>query len=156
MNAAQKSALEGVVDRELTVLEVEQIDPLLPDRMDTQIADILSVGRVRTKETLIGERTLFRAMGMAQAATFLGTIRNIAAGESELAVPLSYAVKWLDADKLDVGDAQVIAQIGILTAIGVLSPAQASVIKALAETPDPVSVSAVSDALNVAEGRMSL
>ena len=56
MNTAQQTALETLVGRALTAEEISAIDPLLADRNDSAIATLLSQGRTKLVQHMIGER----------------------------------------------------------------------------------------------------
>lgn len=121
---------------------------------DTEaIAAAVSEGRVKLAETHVGERTVFRALGMADGAAFLDRLHSLAQGTSPMARTLAYAVKWLEADKLNVADPLTLAQLDALHAAGVLTADQLRTLKALAEQPDPVSEYDVRAAVWSADGR---
>lgn len=151
MTPQQQAALEGVAGRPLSAVEIAQIDPLLPTRNDVAIAAVLGAGRVRVVSRMINVGSVLDVLGPNDGAAVLDALEAM-----KSAVP---AVRWafvlLERNELDVGLASTRGQIDALTGV-VFSPTQAAAIKALAEQPDPIAVSAVSDALNIAEGRLTL
>lgn len=151
MTPQQQAALESVAGRALSAAEFAEIDPLLPARNDVAIAAVLSAGRVRVESRMINVGSVLDVLGPADGAAVLDALEAL-----KPAVP---AVRWafvlLERGELDVGLASTRGQIDALTGV-VFSPAQAAAIKGLAEQPDPIAVGAVSDALNIAEGRLTL
>ena len=137
-------------------------------RTDGAIAELLSVGRKQVSPRHITERGV-RALGVlprhrlalltvlkdAEAAVpawFIPTLTAIGiptADHAALADDIRSAYYWIkNADGLDVGASGARGMLDIIAA-AVPDAAPACVaVKALAETPNPVSVNAVSDALN--------
>ena len=151
MTEQQLFALQELVQRPLSQEEAAEIDPLLPNRNDVQIADVLSRDRVRTQERHIGVGTVLDALGPVEGAQVLDALEGLKGTNS--------AVKWafvlLERGELNVGAASVRGQIDALTP-AVFSEAQADILKGLAEVADPINYNTVSDALNIAEGRVTL
>lgn len=151
MNQAQQSALEGLVGRSLTVDEIAAIDLLLPDRNDVAIAATLSTGRVKTQPTPIGIGTVLAVMAPS-GGEFLNTLEAMGATDANV----KWALEMIKQQTFDVGHPVTRAQ---LAAFATAAPAMASAVNALmavAEDADPIHYNAVSDVLNVAEGRMTL
>ena len=148
MTPAQQTALEAVAGRALTEDEIDAIDPLLPDRKDVQIAAILSVGRVTTAYTEIGNGLILATIGLASGNTLLDYLATDAT--------FRHVRPLLEQGRLDVSSALVRGALDQFAAGGVITQTEADVLKALAETPNPIHYNAVSDALNIAEGRMTL
>jgi hypothetical protein len=180
MTPDQQTALESVVGRSLSQGEVDAIDPLLDhdNRQDTQIAAILSAGRVAVHPKQLSERGVRALLPVTQAGPFLRLLK--AASEdagipawlvtvlSGVGVPeaqhedysdtLKSAWFWLRTNEgIDVGSAAARSMLDLIAASNPSAYGAACVsIKTAAEVPDPIYVGAVSDALNVAEGRMTL
>lgn len=157
MTPAQQSALESVVGRELAGVEIDAIDALLPGRNDVEIAAILSAGRVATRQTPIGIGTVLAVMAPS-GGMFLTGLRQMAALQppTEESANVEWSLEMIKQGTFDVGHPVTRAQ---LLAFAEAQPAMASAIAALlavAEQPDPIHYNAVSDALNVAEGRLTL
>lgn len=151
MTPAQQLSLEGLISRELTGDEIAEIDPLLPDRNDVAIAAIISAGRVKTQPTPIGIGTVLAVMAPS-GGEFLNALESMGATDANV----KWALKMIEQSTFDVGHAVTRAQ---LQAFAGAVPAMSAAIAALlvvAESPDPIQVGAVSDALNIAEGRMTL
>lgn len=147
MNEAQQQALEQLAGRSLTAEEIAAIDEHLPARRDDLIAQVLSVGRVRVVKTLGGIGTVLETLGPVDGATVLDQL--------EAMVPTVPAVKWafvlVNRGELDFGSSATRAMIDQLL------PSQiGALLKAVAEVPNPLTVGQVSDALNVAEGRLTM
>lgn len=160
MTPAQQAALEGVVGRVLTPGEVEQLDQLLdPDnRNDVQIAEILSADRFAYRDTrkvaigIIGAYPL----GPIAADEVLGKLEAHAAADLPLARLVGRALKALDAEPgLNLGDPATQAMLDALVP-GVITADEAAALKSISRSADPVDVSDVSRALNLAEGRMHM
>ncbi len=154
MTPAQQTALEAVVGRALGVPELEQIEPYIADpdnRNDVEIAALLSVGRTRTQSQRIGVGTVLATLG-AGGGAFLDALVQV----GQLNRNVYWAMELIRASNFDIGMPATRAQMQTLaTAV----PAVAGGIAALLElglVPDPLPVSAISHALNIAEGRMTL
>lgn len=151
MNQAQQSALEAVAGRALTGEEIAAIDLLLPERNDVAIAAILSTGRVKTQPTPIGIGTVLAVMAPS-GGEFLNALEGMGATDANV----KWALKMIEQGTFDVGHPVTRAQ---LEEFAVTAPEMAAAVGALlavAEAPDPISFNTVSDALNIAEGRMTL
>lgn len=162
MNPAQQAALESVAGRGMTPQEYVDIDALLPLRNDVAIAVILSAGRIILVPHEIGERGILNVLGSIAGDAFLSALEAIAS-PTDLPAPLQphygairRGVTWLKKDGLDVGSQTTRALLDGLAAVGLVDAASVAALKALAERQDPISFNAVSDALNIAEGRMTL
>lgn len=151
MDAAQKTALEAVAGRVLTQDDITAIDALLPDRNDVQIASILSSGRVTTQPTPIGIGTILAVMAPS-GGDFLNALEQLGAADANV----KWSLKMIEQATFDVGHPVTRAQLQVFAAA---QPSMAGAIAALlavADQPDPIHYNAVSDALNVAEGRLTL
>ncbi|MDR1995147.1 hypothetical protein [Azonexus sp.] len=151
MTPEQKSAVESVAGRALTADEIAAIEPLLSVRDDVGIAAILSVGRVRVEPTPIGIGTCLAVMAPA-GGIFLDTLEQIGAADPNV----KWSLKMIEQGTFDIGHIVTRAQ---LLAFADANPLVADAVRSLlavAEQPDPIHYNAVSDALNVAEGRMTL
>ena len=151
MTPAQQSALEAVAGRALTGEEIAAIDLLLPERNDVAIAAILSTGRVKTQPTLIGIGTVLAVMAHS-GGEFLNALESMGATDANV----KWALKMIEQQTFDVGHAVTRAQ---LDSFAGASPEMAAAVGALldvAEVADPINYNAVSDALNIAEGRVTL
>lgn len=156
------TALQALVGRALTTDEQAALAPLVAVRNDVGIAALLSVGRVRIESRMLSERGVLSALGSQDGDVMLTALEAITSPES-LPVPLrgNYgairrAVSWLKGDGVDVGDPLTRGLLDALAATGVIQAASAAAIKRLAERPDPMPFGAVSDALNKAQGLMTL
>jgi hypothetical protein len=151
MTPAQQTALETVAGRALAPGEIVAIDALLPDRNDVQIASILSAGRVTTQPTPIGIGTVLAVMAPS-GGDFLNALEQLGAADANV----KWSLKMIEQASFDVGHPVTRAQ---LQAFSAAQPSMAGAIAALlavAEQPDPIHYNTVSDALNVAEGRLTL
>ncbi|MBP6708417.1 MAG: hypothetical protein KA223_04610 [Candidatus Accumulibacter sp.] len=151
MTPAQQTALEALVGRTLTAIEIAAIDSQLPERNDVAIAAVLSADRVRVEPRRVGIGTILATM-RPNGGAFLDALEQLAATDSD--------VKWtLELIKQSNFDIGLQATREELTAFAADHPALAHNIAALltvAEIDDPIHYNAVSDALNVAEGRLTL
>lgn len=151
MTPAQQTALEALVGRALTAVEVAAIDTQLPERNDVAIAAVLSADRVRVEPRRVGIGTILATM-RPNGGAFLDALEQLAAADSNV----KWTLKLIEQSNFDIGLAATREE---LTAFAAEHPALAANIAALlavAEVDDPIHYNAVSDALNVAEGRMVL
>ena len=151
MTPAQQTALETLVGRPLTDAERAAIAVHLPARNDVAIAGILSAGRVTALPMRIGIGTILAVMA-PNGGAFLDALEALGASDSNV----KWTLKLIEQSNFDIGlpvTRQQLSQFALAT------PALAAAIQALlavAEQPDPIHYNAVSDALNVAEGRLTL
>lgn len=129
-------------------------------RDDAAIAAALSSSRPpRIINREVGEGAISNALGTPDGPLFIYQLRAAALApiasdaplaQVELKATVEHVWRLLDKVSLDIGLHSVRAGIDQFAAAGLfgLTPAGAQKIKALAETPDLVSVGDVSDALN--------
>ena len=157
MTPAQQAALEALAGRALTGAEITAIDPLLPERNDVAIAAILSAGRTRIESKQIGRGTILAVMA-PMGGLFLGTLRDIGDIRPRTmdSANVAEVVGLIDRGEFDIGMDASREQLQLFaTANSGMAPGIAALL-ALAETADPIHYNAVSDALNIAEGRLTL
>ena len=168
MTPQQQAALEGLVGRVLTQGEIDSIAPMVAARTDGLIAESLSLGRIQLSSRHITERgvralnvlprhrmallTVLKDAEVSVPGWFVPTLTAIgvpAADHAALSDDIKSAYYWLkNADGLDIGASGARGMLDIIAA-AVPDAAPACVaVKALAELPNPISVNAVSDALN--------
>lgn len=151
MTPQQQTALEWLIGRSLTQAEIEQIDPLLPSRNDVQIASILSVGRTRLRSHMIGIGTILAVMA-PNGGAFLDSLETLGATDSNV----KWLLKLIERGAFDIGLAASRDQMqAYAQSVPALAPAVSALLQ-LGTEPDPIHYNTVSDALNVAEGRMVL
>ena len=151
MTPAQQSALEALVGRVLTAIEIAAIDPLLPARNDVAIAAVLSADRVRIEPKRVGIGTILATM-RPNGGAFLDALEQLAATDSNV----KWTLKLIEQSNFDIGlpatREELIAFAGEHPAL----TANIQALLAVAEISDPIHYNAVSDALNIAEGRLVL
>ena len=150
MTPEQQSALESVAGQSLTAERIAAIEPYLADRNDVAIASILPA-KLAIVSTPIGIGTILAVLA-PNGGAFLDALE--AAGTSDPNV--KWALKLIEQSNFDVGMAATRAQ---MAAFAQAAPAFADGIVALlatAERAEPINYNAVSDALNIAEGRITL
>jgi hypothetical protein len=157
MTSDQQTALESLIGRALTPAEIAAIEPHLPDRNDVAIAALLSEGRMTPVSSPIGIGTVLAVMAPL-GGLFLSSLRDIGTLRPQTVdtANVEWTLELIKAGKFDVGLPVTRAQ---LQAFADKTPAMADAIGkllAVAEAPTPIDFNAVSDALNVAEGRMTL
>jgi hypothetical protein len=156
MTPAQQAALELLVGRALTPEALAQLDPLVAHdvRNDVEVARILSTGRIKQG-----------SVSKAQFAMWCGKTGMRAAVEdhaTNAASPLrSSALTIKDflvgpVGSIDFAEPANVMMLNAWVGSAAITQAQADELLALGATPDPIHFNAVSDALNVAEGRMTL
>lgn len=108
--------------------------------------------RTRLVEMRIGFGAIMSALGASAGAALLDTIEVAAVSNS----PVKWAMRLLAADNLDIGNLETRAQIDALAAAGVMTEAQATTLKALAEQPcsraEELGVSAIGADIRNARG----
>ena len=150
MTPAQQGALESLAGRELTAEEVAAIEPFLAVRNDVSIASILPP-KVTVQSTPIGIGTILAVLA-PNGGQFLDALEAL--GQTDPNV--KWALKLIEQSNFDVGmDAtraqmQAFAQVAPDFAVGITA------LLATAERSEPIHYNAVSDALNIAEGRLTL
>ena len=150
MTPSQQAALESVAGKSLTPEQIAAIDPYLADRNDVAIASMLPA-KVTVISTPIGIGTILATLA-PNGGAFLDALET--AGQSDANV--KWALKLIEQSNFDVGMAATRAQ---MVAFAQAAPAFADGIAALlatAEHQEPIHYNTVSDALNIAEGRLTL
>lgn len=175
MTPEQQQALEALAGRALTSDEITALQPYLDARNDVAIAQTLSVGRVKLIEHEVTYRGVRSAAGIVGGSRFKTFMQSASTAEpawlrpalTAIGVPstdhdayaetLASAHDWLSQEAgIDVGSKESRNMLDLIAANEpALADAVAS-IKKLAEISDPVQYPSVSDALNKAEGRMTL
>lgn len=112
------------------------------------LAAILSVGRTKTVEKLIGYGTVLEALGAENGAAFLDGLTAVSASSS----PVKWALKLLDRGELNIGAAATQSQLDALAAGGVMPQAVADALKGLAVVPDEVTAQEVTAVCWSADG----
>lgn len=125
---------------------------LVVSRNDVAIAAAVNAGRTRVAPRLGGIGAVLETLGPANGSAVLDALDAMRVTNS--------AIKWawvlIDRGELDFGSPATRGMIDQLVASGSLPEAAAEALKALALVDDPVSVAAISDVLNEAEGRLTL
>jgi hypothetical protein len=150
MTPAQQSALESAAGKSLTPEQVAAIEPYLADRNDVAIAALLPP-KVTIQSTPIGIGTILAVLA-PHGGTFLDALETLGQTDSNV----KWAIKLIEQSNFDVGLAATRAQ---MVEFAQAAPSFADGISALlatAERWEPIPTNAVSDALNIAEGRMVL
>lgn len=143
-------ALGQLIGRALTDADVAAIAPHLAVRNDVAIAAILSAGRTKPTVREIGNGTVLEVLGIEVGNVLLDELSNN---------PVYRHVKpLLDQGRLRIDSALVQATLQGFAAgqAPILTQAQADAMCALGKIADPIHFNAVSDALNIAEGRLVL
>lgn len=151
MTPAQQSALEACARRPLTQADLDALAPLLAARDDVAIAAHLSIDRTRIGPTQTGIGTILAVMA-PDGGDFLNTIETLGATDANC----KWTLRLIEAGRLDLGNPITRAQFQIF---GMFHPTQVASIDALLAEgiiADPLDVSTLSDALNVAEGRLTM
>ena len=151
MTPNQQSALEGLIGRSLAVDEIAAIDLLLPERNDVAIAAVLSAGRVKTQPTPIGIGTVLAVMAPS-GGEFLNALESMGATDANV----KWALKMIEQSTFDVGHPVTRAQLEKFASATPEMAAAVGALLAVAEVADPINYNAVSDVLNIAEGRVTL
>lgn len=132
---------------------------LVAARNDTEVAAALSVGRTRLQSRLITERGVISALGSIEGEALLAGLEAFAAATLPPEHPLAAhhagikrVIGWLrpPSEGVDIGDPLTQQLLGTMVALGVsgVTAPRVAALLALAATADPISVDAVSSALN--------
>lgn len=157
MTPEQKAALETLTGRALTPDDETALEPWLAwdVRRDDLIAAHLSAGRTAVQEYWLTDRGLVADLVVATGSTAMS---DAILAHLDVVATQSRSVKAMlnrlenDSRGLNFGDPSLRAQLPYLG----FSEAEVAALLALALQPAPLSVGQVSDALNIAEGRMTL
>lgn len=172
MTAAQQAALETLAGRVLTALEITTIDPWLDsdNRRDDLIAGLLSIERRKISSTMVSSRGLAEKLegGPVAAEIVLGKLEKFVS-DSEVMLDtaenstakmygkiLKRQLSFLNSEGLDFGSAALRGMLDGFASLTIITVDEATKLKAIASTRDPLSQDTVSRALNIAEGRMVL
>ena len=145
MTPTQQAALEGLVNRELSVDEIT----LATMRSDSSLAESLSVGRTRVESKQIGRGTILAVMA-PMGGLFLGTLRDIGDTRPRTidSANVAEVVGLIDRGEFDIGMEDRPVQLQLFASANAdIAPGIAALL-ALPVVPDPLSVAAVSAILN--------
>lgn len=156
MTPEQQNALESVAGRSLTLDDTATIEPLLLNRNDVQIAAILSAGQPDIRRSI-------RVEELFQVLYEIGDYATIKSAEiaGNPLVVFVFAVlkdaKTLGPGLVNLDDPQTISLCDQLQAANLLSQDGRDALESLSMVrPQPIHYNKVSDALNIAEGRLIL
>jgi len=152
MDATQIAALEAVAGRALTSTEKASIDPLVQVRNDVAIAALLSAGRTKHGPTQIGEGTVVAVLGDPRGGMFLDAVVDL--GEQDRTV--YWGMAPVRRGVLDLSIPAARASLAALKERLVEFADDIDKLLKCGVMPDPIHFNTVSDALNKAEGRMTL
>lgn len=150
MTPAQQDALDSVAGKALTAEQLAAIEPFLADRNDVAIAALLPP-KVTLQSNQIGIGTILAVLA-PNGGQFLDALETLGASDPNV----KWALKLIEQSNFDVGMSATRAQ---MVAFAQATPSFADGIAALlatAERSEPIHYNAVSDALNIAEGRLTL
>ena len=150
MNLKQQEALESLIDRKLTNDEILLINPYILIRDDVSIANLLPKKKVLVT-TPIGIGTILAFLAPSGGA-FLDALE--AAGQSDPNV--KWALKLIEQSNFDIGMPATREQMKIFAEAASQFAEGIALLLTLAEREERVHYNAVSDALNIAEGRVML
>ncbi|UCV02289.1 hypothetical protein [Dechloromonas denitrificans] len=156
MTPEQKAALEAVAGRELTAQEYVDIDALLSIRNDVKIADIINTGRPAVVQSIRVEDVF----DVLYASGDYMTLKAAQLAGNALAI-MAFAV-LADAKTIGPGTVNLTAPVTVslldqLVAAELLSLPGNAALLAKANVRQPaIHYTTLSDALNVAEGRLTL
>ena len=123
----------------ITLNEIKAKCGHLKERDDAEIVRLLSEGRTRPKERLIGIGTVLETLGMTDGTAFLGFI--------ESQTSLKYVWKLIEQSNLNIASPLVAQAMTGFVRAGVITQANADKLIALGVEPDPVTFAQVAKAL---------
>lgn len=156
MTPNQKNALESLIGRGLTESEIAQIDPLVIDpdnRNDVGIATILSVGR-----TVLGQlpKEVFRRWAASTGVRAVIEDHALDAASPLRSIALTLRdVLWSNTPSIDFAITENQQLLQAWVTANAITQEQANALLQFATTPNPIPVGEVSEALNLAEGRIT-
>ena len=150
MTPAQQSALESVCGQVLTPEQITAIEPYVADRNDVAIAALLPA-KVSVVSTPIGIGTILAVLA-PNGGAFLDALESAGASDPNV----KWALKLIEQSNFDVGMAVTRAQMQAFAQAVPVFADGISALLATAERSEPIHYNAVSDALNIAEGRLTL
>ncbi len=132
---------------------------LVAARNDAGIAAALSEGRTRPRTRMITERGVISILGPIEGEALLQGLEQFAAATLPVEHPLAAhhagikrIIGWLKppSEGVDIGDPLTAQLLGTLAALGTqgITTVRVNALLAMAREPDPISVDAVSAALN--------
>lgn len=148
MTPAQQSALEAIAGRGLTADEMAAIEPHLASRNDGAIAALLPAA-VNVVSTPIGVGTILAVMA-PRGGLFIAGLRQMGATQPPTidSANVAEVVGLIERGEFDIGHPVTREQLSdFAQANPELGPA-ISALLAVAERTEPVSINAVSEALN--------
>ncbi len=156
MNTDQQTALESVAGRSLSTDELTAIDALLSERNDVAIAEVINTGATPVAESI----TVSDVFDILYLTGDYLTLKQSQLSANPLALMAFEVLK----DAKEIGSGRVAIQsptaqylFGQLLSAGLLSQAGLDALNAASlKQPPTVHYNAVSDALNIAEGRLTL
>lgn len=156
MTPAQQAALEEVVGRVLTSDELTALDDLVSTRKDVEIAAILTAGQP-SRLVSVAVEDVFSALYASGDYMTLKTAQLQGSQSAAFAFAVMADAMAIGPGKVDFASAQTTNMLDRLQAEALLSAPGRAALLALATRPAaPIHYNAVSDALNVAEGRLLL
>lgn len=156
MTPAQQSALEAVAGRALTPTDIAAIDALLPARNDVQIAAVLTAGQP-ARQVSIAVEDVFDVLFASGDYVTLKTAQLAANPLAVMAFAVLADAKAIGPGKVNLASPVTSGLLDQLQAAELLSQAGRDALAARGIAPaEPIHYNRVSDALNVAEGRMVL
>jgi hypothetical protein len=156
MTPEQQAALESVCGRALTPDDISAIDPLLPDRNDVQIAALLTASQPDMRQSLRVE-DVFEILYTCGDYATLKTAQLSGNAIAVMAFSILHDAKTIGHGLVNLDAPQTAALCDELQAATLLSQAGRDALEAHSKVrPMPIQYNAVSDALNVAEGRLTL
>lgn len=150
MTPQQQAALEALVSRPLTAVEVTQIDALLPTGSVGAIAALLSVGRTKVASHFASERGILERFPLGPIAgdALLTKLDAFSATAHPMASIVRRALKFLgQPEGLDIGSAATQGMLDQLALSGVMTAEERAGLKTMATAPNPVAVADVETAL---------
>ena len=156
MTSEQLAALESVAGRTLSEAEITAIESVLDARNDVAIAAILN-DNAPDVDVSIAVEDVFDVLFFTGDYLTLKTAQLAGDATAAMAFSVLTDAKTIGPGKVNLSASATVGLFDALEAAGLLSAAgRAALVEKGKQRPAAIPYSAVSDALNVAEGRLTL
>lgn len=158
MTPQQQAAIEAVYGQALSEAQAEAVGPMVDERRDRDVAEYLSQGRTEVRARMTSARGIAERMPGGPIAAEVVLLKLEGARDAMLASAnqndvvlgslLRRQLSFLAGEGLDFGSAALRSMLDQFVVAGILTSGEVAALKAIAEQPAPVDLTAISEALN--------